>query len=68
MTGPVPGAAQVSDPVLCNVPPVPAADAVMVTGPPMPTQVAAPVARSTVAVVASEEVHWAGILVCVVGA
>ena len=67
MTGPVLGAAQVSFPVLCKVPAIPAADAVMVMGPPIPTQVAAPVLGLTVAVVVSEEVHCAGIFVWVVG-
>lgn len=48
-------------------PPFPAADALMVTGPPVATQVAIPVEESTVAMVASEDVHCAGKFVWVLG-
>jgi hypothetical protein len=68
LTGPVPCGAQVSDAVFCNVPPIPEAEAVMVTGPPTPTQVATPVLGLMVAVLVSEEVHCAGKLFWVVGA
>jgi hypothetical protein len=46
----------------------PAADALMVTGPPTATHVAAPVFASMVAMFASEEFHCAGRLSCVSGA
>jgi hypothetical protein len=69
LTGPVPGAEHVRSPVPCNVTPIiPAADAVMVTGPPILTQVAAPVLGSIVTVLVSEEAQCAGKFVWVVGA
>lgn len=67
MTGPEPGAAQVSAAVLCNAPATPEAEAVMVTPAPIPTQVAAPVLGLMVAVFVSEEVHCAAMLVWVMG-
>jgi hypothetical protein len=67
LTGPVPCGAQVSIAVPCSEPGIPAAEAVMVTGPPTPTQVAAPVLELIVAVVVSEDAHCADILVWVVG-
>ena len=51
-----------------SMPPFPAADALMVTGPPIEMQVAAPVLASMLTVLVSEEVHCARRLLSVTGA